>query len=132
MVAADESAAKILAALADDLRQIDARMTLPDGDVVTMPVALWAHEWLQAIADMGAAREEGTGAHDFWICCRCLDEVDELVRPLCASAREHPGIPMGQYHCPDCGAMCVAGVPHGFVCRPCRDQQHPRFDGASE
>jgi hypothetical protein len=22
------------------------------------------------------------------------------------------GAPMGQYHCPYCGAMCVAGVPH--------------------
>ena len=22
------------------------------------------------------------------------------------------GVPMGQYHCPYCGAMCVAGVPH--------------------
>jgi hypothetical protein len=22
------------------------------------------------------------------------------------------GVPMGQYHCEYCGAMCVAGVPH--------------------
>jgi hypothetical protein len=22
------------------------------------------------------------------------------------------GVPLGQYHCPYCGAMCVAGVPH--------------------
>jgi hypothetical protein len=22
------------------------------------------------------------------------------------------GAPMGQYHCPYCGAMCLAGVPH--------------------
>lgn len=22
------------------------------------------------------------------------------------------GVPMGQYHCGYCGAMCVAGVPH--------------------
>jgi hypothetical protein len=22
------------------------------------------------------------------------------------------GVPMGQYHCPYCGAMCVAGLPH--------------------
>lgn len=22
------------------------------------------------------------------------------------------GAPMGQYHCPYCGAMCVAGIPH--------------------
>lgn len=22
------------------------------------------------------------------------------------------GAPLGQYHCPYCGAMCVAGVPH--------------------
>lgn len=22
------------------------------------------------------------------------------------------GAPMGQYHCPYCGAMCIAGVPH--------------------
>jgi hypothetical protein len=22
------------------------------------------------------------------------------------------GVPMGQYHCPYCGAMCIAGIPH--------------------
>lgn len=22
------------------------------------------------------------------------------------------GVPMGQYHCPYCDAMCVAGIPH--------------------
>lgn len=22
------------------------------------------------------------------------------------------GVPMGMYHCPHCGEMCVAGVPH--------------------
>jgi hypothetical protein len=22
------------------------------------------------------------------------------------------GVPLGQYHCPFCGAMCIAGVPH--------------------
>ncbi len=22
------------------------------------------------------------------------------------------GAPMGQYHCPYCGAMCLAGLPH--------------------
>ena len=22
------------------------------------------------------------------------------------------GAPLGQYHCPYCGAMCVAGLPH--------------------
>lgn len=22
------------------------------------------------------------------------------------------GVPMGMYHCPYCGEMCVAGVPH--------------------
>jgi hypothetical protein len=22
------------------------------------------------------------------------------------------GVPLGQYHCPYCGAMCIAGIPH--------------------
>ncbi len=48
-------------------------------------------------------------------------ETDEVEGPLNEMGEECPwpwepqqlvGVPMGQYHCPYCGAMCVAGVPH--------------------
>lgn len=28
------------------------------------------------------------------------------------------GVAMGQYHCPYCGAVCVAGVPHPDYAEP--------------
>ena len=63
------------------------------------------------------------------ICTRCYDEVNELFEPLCAEKPERlAGMPLGQYHCPDCGAMVVAGVPHGTVCKRCRDHTHPYLD----
>ena len=63
------------------------------------------------------------------ICSRCYEEVDELFTPLCAEKPERLlGMPLGQYHCPDCGAMVVAGIPHGMVCKRCRDLEHPEFE----
>ena len=63
------------------------------------------------------------------MCGRCYDFTDELFKAKC---EEHPerlgGCPIGQYHCPDCGAMVMAGVPHPTVCKLCRDHKHPMFD----
>ena len=63
------------------------------------------------------------------ICGRCYDTVEELFPPKC---KEKPelliGVPLGQYHCRDCGAMVVAGIPHPTVCKRCRDLNHPDFD----
>lgn len=30
--------------------------------------------------------------------------------------REMNGMPIGQYHCPDCGVMVLAGLPHPEIC----------------
>lgn len=42
--------------------------------------------------------------------------MDSTKLELAETCPEHPedlrGAPLGQYHCPACGCMCVAGVPH--------------------
>ncbi len=54
------------------------------------------------------------------ICGRCYEEVTELFESNCS---EHPellgGQPIGQYHCPDCGAMLIAAIEHFKVCKKC-------------
>jgi hypothetical protein len=36
------------------------------------------------------------------------------------------GAPMGQYHCPWCGAMCIAGIAHpDYSVEPPYDQDTP-------
>ncbi len=63
------------------------------------------------------------------ICGRCYDEVDILYAPICKEKPEElAGAPLGMYHCPDCGAMVLAGVPHPKVCLVCLSKQHPGFD----
>lgn len=64
------------------------------------------------------------------LCGRCYDFVDDAVAAPCAEKPEAlAGKPIGQYHCPDCGAMVVAGVPHPPVCVPCSQRRHPGLDG---
>lgn len=62
------------------------------------------------------------------MCGRCYAEGP--VRS--ANCDEKPesllGQPLGMYHCPDCGAMVMAGVPHPDMCQRCIDRQHPAFD----
>lgn len=63
------------------------------------------------------------------ICGRCYDEVDELFTANCAEKPEDLlGQPIGQYHCPDCGAMVLAGISHPLLCKRCLDRTHPDFD----
>ncbi len=63
------------------------------------------------------------------ICGRCYCETDELFDSGCAEKPERLiNQPIGQYHCPECGAMVVAGFTHPQVCKLCRDRQHPSFD----
>ena len=63
------------------------------------------------------------------MCGRCYDEVEEVFDANCV---ENPlalaGAPIGQYHCPDCGAMIMAGLPHPPLCKRCLDRTHPAFD----
>lgn len=66
---------------------------------------------------------------DILICGRCYEEVSELYLPECKEKPEElEGMPLGQYHCPDCGAMVMAGVIHPSVCVRCKDLVHPGFD----
>jgi hypothetical protein len=66
------------------------------------------------------------------ICARCGDEGPLFP----ASCEEKPerlrGVPIGMYHCPDCGAMVLAGVPHGDLCERCLKREHPMFDKGAE
>lgn len=63
------------------------------------------------------------------MCGRCYEEADELFASGCDEKPEELlGEPIGMYHCPDCGAMVVAGVPHPDLCKPCAERTHPDFD----
>jgi len=63
------------------------------------------------------------------LCGRCYDEVDKL---FAANCKEKPelliGMPIGMYHCPNCGAMLVAGFLHPELCIKCIKRKHPKFD----
>jgi hypothetical protein len=62
------------------------------------------------------------------MCGRCYD-VGPVFPAECAEKPELlAGQPLGQYHCPDCGAMVLAGIPHPPMCRRCTDRVHPEFD----
>jgi DNA-directed RNA polymerase subunit RPC12/RpoP len=63
------------------------------------------------------------------MCGRCYEEVDELFPAPCEEKPERlKGAPLGQYHCPDCGAMVMAGLRHPDLCKPCATLTHPGFD----
>jgi hypothetical protein len=38
----------------------------------------------------------------------CKEKPEDLV-----------GQSIGMYHCPDCGVMVLAGIPHPKVCKAC-------------
>lgn len=42
---------------------------------------------------------------------RIVNEIGEVC-PWPYDSLLLVGAPMGQYHCPYCGGMCVAGIPH--------------------
>jgi DNA-directed RNA polymerase subunit RPC12/RpoP len=62
---------------------------------------------------------EGALMADQYVCGRCYNEVDALVDSSCAEKPEHAHGALGMYHCPDCGMMVMAGMPHPKVCMPC-------------
>lgn len=63
------------------------------------------------------------------LCSRCYEEVDETFWPNCNEKPEKLiDQPLGQYHCPNCGAMLMAGMPHFKLCQRCIDRTHPKFD----
>ena len=72
--------------------------------------------------DRPESEDEDYGDTSALICGRCYADVDELFPSGCAEKPEDLiGLPIGQYHCPDCGAMVLVGVPHPRVCKRCSD-----------
>lgn len=69
------------------------------------------------------------------ICGRCYDEVSEK-NLFPANCNEKPekllNAPIGMYHCPDCGAMVLAGMPHPNMCQLCIDRKHPYLDDTGD
>ncbi len=62
------------------------------------------------------------------ICSRCYDEVPTFPAN-CAEKPENTQRAVGMYHCPDCGAMVIAGLLHMQLCARCIERNHPQFDG---
>jgi len=58
------------------------------------------------------------------MCGLCMRD-DRPLRP--ARCDERPegklGFPYGMYHCPECGAMVVAGFPHPHLCDNCQPKE---------
>lgn len=78
---------------------------------------------------MKRSEMEITSTDLFGMCGRCYDDDLPLSPANCAEKPEAlAGAPLGQYHCPDCGAMVVAGLPHPPMCRRCIERKHPGFD----
>lgn len=82
-----------------------------------------------------ASREEMLKACAAWgdmvppVCGRCYQEDIETFPANCGEKPEDLlGQPIGQYHCPDCGAMVLAGIPHPDLCKLCLERKHPDFD----
>lgn len=62
------------------------------------------------------------------VCGRCYEEVDELFPANCSEKPELLAA-LGQYHCPDCGAMVLGGMEHFKLCARCIARKHPAFEG---
>ena len=63
------------------------------------------------------------------MCGRCYDEDVDVFPANCAEKPEALlGQPIGQYHCPDCGAMVLAGIKHPDLCQLCLVRKHPGMD----
>lgn len=80
-------------------------------------------------AEFGEHEDDCPNKNLFGMCGRCYDDDLPLFTANCAEKPEAlVGAPLGQYHCPDCGAMVVAGLPHPPMCRVCIERKHPGFD----
>ena len=60
------------------------------------------------------------------LCGRCYAET-ELFPANCEEKPETKGR-LGMYHCPDCGAMIMGGIPHFPLCKLCLERKHPSYD----
>lgn len=62
-------------------------------------------------------------------CGRCYAEDVPIFDANCSEKPESlANLPLGMYHCPECGAMLLAGLPHFELCQLCLDRTHPGFD----
>jgi hypothetical protein len=62
------------------------------------------------------------------MCGRCYEPDLPVFPANCKEKPEDMAGNLGMYHCPDCGAMLIAGVPHPPLCVRCLERQHPDFD----
>ena len=53
------------------------------------------------------------------LCARCYGEGPLFPAPCAEKPEALAGAPIGMYHCPDCGAMVLAGVEHPDLCAAC-------------
>lgn len=84
---------------------------------------------LSDLSEFLGADGPGPDLPDLPMCGRCYDFTDKLYPARCNEKPELlVNVPLGMYHCPDCGAMIMAGLPHPTVCIKCRDLVHPAYD----
>lgn len=66
------------------------------------------------------------------LCARCYVEVDSMDELFYSDCKEDPeklsNSGVGMYHCPDCGTMILAGLPHPKVCKSCLERKTKGFD----
>lgn len=79
-------------------------------------------------AAMSSDHEVGGVVESVPMCGRCYAENVALFSANCKEYALLNDLPLGQYHCPDCGAMIVAGFKHPQMCKLCIDRMHPGFD----
>lgn len=59
-----------------------------------------------------------------YICGRCFKLADEVFPAPCDDKPELLAhAPIGMFHCFDCGAMLIAGVPHPPLCEECLSER---------
>lgn len=56
------------------------------------------------------------------LCARCMRDDLQLMDAPCAEKPEAVFGPIGMYHCPDCGAMVLAGMLHPPLCTACIEE----------
>ena len=77
--------------------------------------------------DLEVPERESHGEQSSPMCGRCYADNVPLFPAKCAERPElHTNL--GMYHCPDCGAMLMGGLPHFDMCQLCIDRHHPSYD----
>lgn len=57
------------------------------------------------------------------VCPRCHCDVEDVFPAKCSEQPEKlADMPIGQYHCPDCGTLVMAGINHPGLCRACNER----------